>query len=260
MIKYIASDLDGTLLQGGAQMPDPAIFDLILELKKKGILFVAASGRPYKNLRLLFETVKDDIAYVAENGSLCVYKDEVIAKGHIERELGLSIIDAGKKYEGCRPLLSCETDIFTDSTDEAYIKHVREVLHYDLKTVPDLLEIQDPFLKLAMCDFKGTDAIGEYFKKLFSSEIKIVTSGNIWIDFIAPDANKGSSLEALLKRLHISPEDGIAFGDQYNDVEMLELAGTSYAMSNAAPGIAYYADYVTASVPEVLEDVLSQLI
>ena len=50
---------------------------------------------------------------------------------------------------------------------------------------------------------------------------------------------------------------GIAFGDQYNDVEMLEVAGTSYAMATAAPGIAYYADYVTRSVEEVVEDVLA---
>lgn len=256
MIKYIASDLDGTLLQKGSQTLDPVVFDLIAELKEKGILFVAASGRPYHNLRLLFEPVKDDIAYVAENGSMCVYRGEVIARGLIERSLGLRIIEAGRNYEGCHPLLSCENQIFTDSTDDTYINHIQNILRYNLKVVPDLCEVKEPFLKLAMCDFKGTDQIGAYFKGLFSPEIKIVTSGNIWIDFIAPDANKGSSLEALLKHLSISPKDGIAFGDQYNDVEMLELAGTSYAMSNAAPGISYYADYVTASVTDVLEDLL----
>ena len=52
----------------------------------------------------------------------------------------------------------------------------------------------------------------------------------------------------------------MAFGDQYNDVEMLELAGYGYAMSNAAPGIAGTTQkYVTASVEEVLEDVLTGL-
>ena len=51
----------------------------------------------------------------------------------------------------------------------------------------------------------------------------------------------------------------MAFGDQYNDVEMLEVAGTSYAMASAAPGISYYADYVTKSVAEVLEDILASI-
>lgn len=256
MIQYIASDLDGTLLQNGAQALNPKIFDLILELKKRGILFIAASGRPYSNIRLIFEPIKDEIAYVAENGSLCVYNGEIISRGHIERELGLRIIDAGREYKNCHPLLSCETQCITDSTDEAYLRHIREVVRYELKTVPDLHDVKEPFLKLAMCDFNGTDRLMNYFRERFASEIKVVTSGNIWIDFIAPDANKGTALKALLEHLHISPKNGIVFGDQYNDVEMLELAGTSYAMANAAPGIAYYADYVTRSVEEVLEDVL----
>ena len=53
MLKYVASDLDGTLLLGGAQSLEPSFFDIILKLKEQGILFIAASGRPYSNLRLL---------------------------------------------------------------------------------------------------------------------------------------------------------------------------------------------------------------
>ena len=47
MIKYIASDLDGTLLHNGAQHLPEEIFDLIRALKKRGIHFIAASGRQY---------------------------------------------------------------------------------------------------------------------------------------------------------------------------------------------------------------------
>ena len=47
MIRLIASDLDGTLLKNGAQMLSPEIFELIPALKKRGIHFVAASGRQY---------------------------------------------------------------------------------------------------------------------------------------------------------------------------------------------------------------------
>lgn len=256
MIQYIASDLDGTLLQGNASTIDPAIFDLILKLKEKGILFIAASGRQYNSIRWLFEPICDDIAYVTENGSLCIYKGEVISRGHIDRDLGLRIIDAGRKYGRCHPLVSCESRAYTDSKDEKFARQMNELFHNDIAFVPDLCDVQEPFLKLAMCDFCGTDAIMHYFKEQFSSEIKIVTSGNIWVDFIAPDANKGSALAGLLKHLGLSPENGIAFGDQYNDVEMLEIAGTSYAMATAAPGISYYADYVTRSVAEVLEDLL----
>ena len=66
-------------------------------------------------------------------------------------------------------------------------------------------------------------------------------------------------LQALASHLGITPEECVAFGDQYNDTEMLQFAGTSYAMSTAAPGIAYYATYVTNSVEEVLEDIVDTL-
>lgn len=53
MIKMVASDLDGTLLIGGRQTLPEEIFPLVKELKKMGILFVAASGRQYANMRNL---------------------------------------------------------------------------------------------------------------------------------------------------------------------------------------------------------------
>ena len=94
---------------------------------------------------------------------------------------------------------------------------------------------------------------------MFGAEIKVVTSGNIWIDFIAPGTNKGAALSNLMKLFHVKPEECMAFGDQYNDLEMLKLVGHSYAMSNSAPGVSYYADEVTDSVEDVLEDVLASL-
>lgn len=54
MVKLIASDLDGTLLQNGARDVNPIVFDQIRTLKEHGILFAAASGRQYLNLRRLF--------------------------------------------------------------------------------------------------------------------------------------------------------------------------------------------------------------
>ena len=54
MIKLVASDLDGTLLFKGAQSLPEEIFPLIRQLKKMGILFVAASGRQYANMKKCF--------------------------------------------------------------------------------------------------------------------------------------------------------------------------------------------------------------
>lgn len=257
MIQYIASDLDGTLLQNGAQELNPELFDLILKLKDKGIHFIAASGRQYQNLRLLFEPIKDDISYVAENGSMCMHDGQVISQGHIDNDLIYRIVEAGREYGCCHSLISTARTCYTDSKDEYFIDHIRNHVRYTLETIEDPREIQEPFIKIAMCNFNGTEeSMRPFFQERFGDEIKIVTSGNIWIDFIAPNANKGSALAGLLAHLGLNPENGIAFGDQYNDIEMLQLAGTSYAMKNAAPGVEKYADGVTENVEEVIKTLL----
>lgn len=256
MIRYIASDLDGTLLLGNSQTLDPEIFQLILQLKEQGIHFIAASGRQYYNLYNLFGPVQNDISYIAENGSLCIHQGDVISRGTIDRELGLRIIDVSRKLPSCECMLSCESRIYTETKNPKFLHYLRDILQYDLENVSNLHDIHEPFLKLAMCDFSGTTQIEPFFKDHFSSEISVVTSGNIWVDFIAPGAHKGSGLVNVAKYLGLSPEDGIAFGDQYNDIEMLETAGTSYAMENCAPGVETHADFQTDSVPKILRKLL----
>ena len=97
MIRYIASDLDGTLLLNGAQELDPEVFSLILRLKEKGIHFIAASGRQYVNLRRLFEPVQDEISYIAENGRLSSVLRVPVLHGFPESQVHRS-------YETCGPV------------------------------------------------------------------------------------------------------------------------------------------------------------
>ena len=252
MIKYIASDLDGTILQNGAQQIPTEYFDLIHMLKENNIRFIAASGRQYHSIRHLFEPVKDDISYICENGSLCIHNGYVISRGLIDRCLGLRIIDAGREYNEkhreCHTLISCESRHYTDSKNKDFTDHMRYVLNNDIEVVKDLYDIEEPFLKLAICDFEGTEKLAPFLEERFSSDIRTATAGFEWVDFIAPNANKGIALSSLLNHLHIQPEEGITFGDQYNDIEMLKLAGTSYAMKTAAPGVEKYANHVTDSV------------
>ena len=61
MLKLIASDLDGTLLQNGARTLSDTVIEQIKQLKEMGILFVAASGRQYTNLQRLFAPVCEEM-------------------------------------------------------------------------------------------------------------------------------------------------------------------------------------------------------
>lgn len=263
MIKLIASDLDGTLLQGGAQELTPRAIELVHQLTEKGIHFVSASGRQYDNQRKVFAKIKDEISYIAENGSICIHQGEVISRATIDDGLAARILAEIKREKHFEVVISREDSCFIEDNDSAFVDHIVNVMHNTTQIVDDLAKVGGPILKIAICNMTdGPHIIDKYLKHLqdmFQNEIKVVTSGNVWIDFIAPGANKGTALKGLMDLFHIKPEECMAFGDQYNDVEMLQLVGTSYAMSNAAPGISYYSTYVTDSVEDVLEDLVEEL-
>lgn len=87
-IKFIASDLDGTLLLNGAQKVSQELIPLIKRLNDNGIIFCAASGRQYPNLKRLFGDVADDMMYICENGSVIIYKDKLVDKTPMDTGLG----------------------------------------------------------------------------------------------------------------------------------------------------------------------------
>ena len=263
MIKLIASDLDGTLLHNGAQKLTPRAIELIHELTQKGVHFVAASGRQYDNERRLFSEIKDEISYIGENGSICIHQGTVISRGIIADDLAYRIIDEVKKSPNFDILISREDACLIEDNHEAFVNHIVNVMQNTTKIVDDLSKIEGPFLKIAICnmidDTKVIMQYLEHLQEMFGAEIKVVTSGNLCVDFICQDANKGSALQDLASHLHIDPEDCVVFGDQYNDVEMLQTAGTSYAMKNGAPGIEKYATHVTDSVETVLAEIINGL-
>ena len=72
-----------------------------------------------------------------------------------------------------------------------------------------------------------------------------VKAGDIWLDFMNKNASKGNAIRSIQKILGISPEETMVFGDNHNDLAMMECAGESYAVGNAAEAVKKAAKYVT---------------
>lgn len=256
MIRLIASDLDGTLLKNGAQALSPEVFELLPALRKKGIHFVAASGRQYANIRRLFAPLQDEISYVAENGSLCMHEGKMVASGQIDRDLANEIILEARRQPDCSLLYSSPEKCYVEKGNDRLYDHIKNHVHYDVELADDLTQLDALCLKVAICNFDGADRSFGYFREKYQDLIKIVTSGNIWFDFIAPNADKGTGLAAIASALEIRPEECMTFGDQYNDIEMLAFTPNSYAMDTCAKGVERYAAHQTSSVEEVIRTLL----
>ncbi len=85
MIKLVISDIDGTLLSEGTTQLDPELFEIIRELKARGVMFAAASGRQYASMRHVFAPVANDIIFIAENGTNVMCREQNISSGHVCR-------------------------------------------------------------------------------------------------------------------------------------------------------------------------------
>ena len=127
MIKLVASDLDGTLLFKGAQSLPEEIFPLIRQLKKMGILFVAASGRQYANMKKMFRPVVDDMPGVTDK------LEEKMCKAWVNfAKTGMPFIDETIAWPACTE----ETENYMVIDNDKW--QVREKFDYELvKQVAD---------------------------------------------------------------------------------------------------------------------------
>ena len=89
----------------------------------------------------------------------------------------------------------------------------------------------------------------ELVEKL-GDRMDIFRSAPFFLELVPKGIDKAKSLTRLLTKINLTPADLIAFGDGYNDLSMLKLAGMGVAMENAAPEVRAEADYVTLSNEE----------
>ena len=259
MVNLIASDLDGTLLLNGAKTVSEETIDFIKKLSKYDVLFVAASGRQYPNLRRLFREVVDDIAYICENGALVKYKDKTVMKKPMERELGLKLMEDIYQKEGCEILLSGENTSYLMPKSEDYVEHMKKYVGNDVTIIQSFDEVQEEFLKISVYEKAGIENSSDYFHQRWADCTEDTVSGKCWMDFVAPGVHKGLALQEIQKMFHIAKEDTMCFGDSYNDIELFKNALYSYAMTNANSEIRAKARYVTTSVESILYDVYKVL-
>ena len=97
----------------------------------------------------------------------------------------------------------------------------------------------------------------------FEGTLNAVTSGYGAIDILQKGIHKAWGLKQLMQKWKIQEQDIMAFGDSENDIEMLQLAGISYAMENADPRVKTVADHLApanteAGVLKILENYLSK--
>lgn len=257
MIKLIASDLDGTLLLNGAQKLSDELYPLIKQLSEMGILFVAASGRQYANMKRLFAPLLDEMGFICENGAMAIRDEKVLYINGFDKELVKEILETINAKEGSEFTCSTKDFYYIMPKTEEYYDLMVNVIGNNCKVISSLDEITESCMKLAVYDKRGmNEEMVKFWKDHFSDRCSVVTSGNAWLDFIPYETNKANGIYEFQRILGIQPEECIVFGDEYNDIEMLKCVPNSFAMSHAKDGVKVHANYLTERVEPVLKKII----
>ncbi len=259
-MKLVAADMDGTLLDSKGAL-DPKFFTLHEEMKEKGVTFVAASGRQYYNLNKLFDSIRDDIVFMAENGTYVVCRSEEWLVVDVPLEAAREVIREVRAIGGIYPILCGKKSAYIEDDDPGFVKQATTYYERCVR-VPDLMEIaDDQVLKVAVYDREGSATHCLPLLRHFEASLKVVVSGKNWLDFCHRDANKGNALRMIQHRLCVGAEECLAFGDQMNDAEMLQAVTRGYAMENAVDELKRIATHLAPSNDEggVLTVVASHL-
>ncbi|MFI5504392.1 Phosphatase YbjI [Corynebacterium kutscheri] len=248
--RLVVSDMDGTLLNNDHAIPD-SFWPLLDELHLRGITFAPASGRQLFTLQEQFSRAKN-ISFIAENGTVVYHQGKIISLTALDKECVIKLLDTFYAHP------DMEWGLILCRADGAYIQHndsafLTEYTRYyaKLTAVEDLYSmVNDEVIKIAIYSVPDAETAAYPLFAQSAQQVNISVSGAHWIDVMNPNANKGIALQQLAQAMDIPITQTLAFGDFLNDLELIQTAGTSYAMDNAHPHIKEIADFIAPSNAE----------
>ena len=255
MIKLLALDLDGTLLNSHGKI-SPRNKKAIRDAEESGVLVTFATGRRFRDARPVALEVGFNAPIVTHNGALVKNAETRETSHHalLETEIALKITKIGRENDA-DALVSIDplgdgSLIFERISEDNkalrdYIAWARRV-HGDeeAKSVHNVGSLDDeiPQSDVVHISFSGPCGTMDGLEQILSSELG--TSVNILattyprldftlIDVLPPTASKATGVHHIARLHGLQPGNVMVIGDNRNDLEMLEWAGTPVVMGNA---------------------------
>lgn len=248
MMKLIVTDVDGTLLHDHATSVNPQYFELIRNMKDRGILFCVASGRQYASLKMLFEPVKDDIIYIAENGAEIMYRNKCIFSMPMSMEDSRQLVMDTRAIPGAESMYCVGSKAYFEKDDLNVYHLMKDEYRFNCEMVEDLLQLEIPCLKFSLYLPENVDEItAEYFTPKWKRTHEVACGGKYFMDVMERGVNKGTALRKIQNIFEIPKEETAVFGDNHNDLEMMTEARNSYAVANAREEVKAIAMQIVSS-------------
>ena len=254
MKKAIFFDIDGTIVaqEQGIKEITPRVATAMKNLQRQGNYIFIATGRPHAFIHKFLKDFGFD-GFVLSNGALIFVGGELIFQDELNPALIKTVCDIADAENVEYILESYPNTYFRKNSPaaEAFLQKIK--VDYS-KFIRDF-DIEKISVSKIEClsnrkDFEELDKV--YKKMLATPGLKgwadpfHYKSMEIYSDTIS----KATGILKVLKHLNIDVKNSYAFGDGYNDVEMIQTVGTGFAMATAKDNLKQFADYVVPSVQD----------
>lgn len=257
-IKLFATDLDGTLLTSDDKI-SPKNIQAMRDAVNAGVMVTLATGRMYSSAVQYARQIDIDVPLITYNGALIkatsgrVYNEKYIKQSVVkeivaycaQKQWYLQVNSNDALYF---PVYLERSAAYEKSTEIKGETVGWQGLGQKNENVAKMLLVTEDYGKK-----DGTEKIQEENEMLyeltqkFAGKVMLVKSKKGLIEIVNPEVSKANALHILAGRFGFSIEDVMAIGDADNDLPMLEAAGKSVAMGNAAANIKAACDYVVGT-------------
>jgi len=259
-IRLIAVDLDGTLLNSNVEI-SLANRRALAVASEQGIRIAIITGRRYHSARPLLDSLPCPVTMVTSNGAVIRALDgTVLHRNFLPRDVAVQVLEAAIDY---RPYAVA---IF-DRAERGQVMMQHNASHHGplrwyLKTAREfLLQVRDLPAALPgdpiQVMFGGAPAFLEPLEHLLSesdagkyvhlSWTKYFERDISLLDVMNLGCSKASGLQWVLNQTGCDASEVMAIGDNYNDLEMLQMVGYPVLMGNCMPGLAGSGWHLTES-------------
>ncbi|NJY63332.1 HAD family hydrolase [Salinimicrobium sp. CDJ15-81-2] len=248
--KIIFTDIDGTLLNKDREL-SPLTLKIFQELQKQLPIVLISSRMPQAIQHLQEELHIAHQPLICYNGALIIVDGETISTTEIPWET-IKELHNFNKEQNCHLSLYNNIEWYVPQEDQwakreenntkvtPVVKPVEEVLaewEFSKKGAHKIM---------AMGDAPKIDAIEKFLFKYYKDQLHLYRSKDTYLEIANKEVSKLTAIKLLLKsHFPYTLQDSIAFGDNYNDYEMLKAAGLGIAVGNAKPEILEIAKQTT---------------
>ncbi|MBK5192350.1 MAG: HAD family hydrolase [Flavobacteriaceae bacterium] len=238
--KIVFSDIDGTLLNKHREL-SPATITEIKKLKNK-IPFILISARmPAAMRHLQNELDIEELPLICYNGGLILVNNEIVSSTEIPIDIVEDLSNWNSEIR-CHLSLYHQDEWYVPSMDKWALREQNNTkVEPEIKSDREVIEKWRSEQKgahkiMAMGEESQIYQIRDYLAEKFPDQLHLYRSKNTYLEIAPKRISKYTAIELLLHHhFSISSGEAIAFGDNYNDVEMLKNIGYGVAVGNARP-------------------------